>query len=73
MEYENVEYLDFNTEEKLNETTYETDPLNLYTVKEETESDELDYQNIIDENGYTNNEDISRYLKIISMFNIDRN
>lgn len=68
-----MEYLDFNTEEKLNETTYETDPLNLYTVKEETESDELDYQNIIDENGYTNNEDISRYLKIISMFNIDRN
>lgn len=60
VEYQNVEYLDFDNVGHLNEAIYETDPLNLYTVKKETESDDPDYQNTVEENGYRN--DISRYF-----------
>lgn len=69
VEYENVEYLDFDNGQKFNETVYETDPLNLYTVKEEIESDELEDQNTIMENGYKHDEVINRYFILI--FNID--
>lgn len=64
-EFENVEYLELDNVEASSGSASEIDPLNLYTVKEETDSDELVYKNTIQEIAYTNDKDINRYFILL--------